>query len=184
MVRTALVSIAFASTFIVAAVAQPISSFSQEDKFEREFVGSIDDLDLASRADMGVDLVEGLAEREPFWFLAPLIASGIKKMIKKREFLDEDTENSDLFQRGVVEEFVRSDEIAKSMLLRMSTSNLHVDLVHIACAAENDFVKYVKPTSLLVSGQCSFSHSFPIDCAFYDLLDVIMKNGQLMETVD
>ncbi|RXW18532.1 hypothetical protein EST38_g7327 [Candolleomyces aberdarensis] len=61
MVRTALVSIAVASTFIVAAVAQPIGSFSQGDKFERDFIESIDDLDLASRADTGVDL----AEREP-----------------------------------------------------------------------------------------------------------------------
>ncbi|RXW12379.1 hypothetical protein EST38_g13472, partial [Candolleomyces aberdarensis] len=65
MVRTALFPIAVASTFIVAAVAQPIGSFSQEDKFEREFVGSIDELDLASRSDTGVDLVESLAEREP-----------------------------------------------------------------------------------------------------------------------
>ncbi|KAJ2924314.1 hypothetical protein H1R20_g12792, partial [Candolleomyces eurysporus] len=62
MVRTVLFSIAVASTFIIAAVAHPIDSFSQEDNVEREYVGSIDNADLTSRADMDIDLVE----REPF----------------------------------------------------------------------------------------------------------------------
>ncbi|KAJ2920527.1 hypothetical protein H1R20_g16566, partial [Candolleomyces eurysporus] len=146
MVRAVLFSIGIASTSFVAGVAQPIGSFNQKDKFEREFVESVGDVDLASRADTAIDLVEGLAEREPFWFLAPLIASGAKaikaavdaKKAKKaaqkaaggpppppkpkkqskakggkkgkkgkREFLDEDTEDLELFQREAVEEFVR-----------------------------------------------------------------------------
>ncbi|KAJ2921331.1 hypothetical protein H1R20_g15763, partial [Candolleomyces eurysporus] len=108
MVRTALVSITVASTFIVAVVVHPIGSFSQEDRFDREFVGSIDGLDLASRADTGIDLVEGLAQRELFIF--DLVMNGvnaIKNAIGRREFLDEDTDSLGLFERGVVEEFVR-----------------------------------------------------------------------------
>ncbi|RXW18531.1 hypothetical protein EST38_g7326 [Candolleomyces aberdarensis] len=130
MVRTALFSIAVASTFIVAAVAHPFDSYSQEDNFEREFVRSIDDLDLASRADMDVDLLE----REPIPAgIFSMIGQGIGAITKaiaarkarkaaqkaaggappprqkgKREFLDEDTEDLDLFQREVVEEFIRS----------------------------------------------------------------------------
>ncbi|KAJ2920528.1 hypothetical protein H1R20_g16565, partial [Candolleomyces eurysporus] len=143
MVRAALFSIGIASTFIVAAVARPIGyalpPFSQ-------FIERVDE---ASRADMGVDLVEGIARREPFIF--DLVMGGVKaikaavdarkakkaaqkaagpppapkqkkqkkqqkqKKAKggkkgkkgKREFLDEDAENLELFQREAVEEFVR-----------------------------------------------------------------------------
>ncbi|RXW18534.1 hypothetical protein EST38_g7325 [Candolleomyces aberdarensis] len=133
MVRIALFSIAVTSTFIAAAVAHPIDSFSQEDNVERGFVGSFDDLDLVSRADMGVDLVESLAVREPFFvdlikntvkaIKASIAARKAKKEAQKaaggapppkqkakkgkREFLDEDTEYSDLFRREVVEELIR-----------------------------------------------------------------------------